>query len=363
MEALGSPHMDCRQDGAQFDLDTPSGYICNTPIAEMENADVILLVGTNPRWEAPMLNARIRKAFVKNPDVKIAVIGEQVDLNYPYEYLGAGADTLAGLTKSKSDFVKALKKAERPVMILGAGALARKDGQAIQALAAEVAEKLKIVKKGWNGFNVLQTAASRVGALLMGFVPQKGGFDAQKMLTETKTGKIKALYLMGADELPFKELSKKAFVIYQGHHGDHGAIHADVILPSAAYTEKNAIYINTEGRPQIARQAVFPPGEAREDWKIIRALSEIMGETLPYDNLSELRQAIVSENPDMAAMDQPLKVKWSAPKSKGKVLKAPLASLIKDFYKTNAICRVSKTMEKCSDILLNSQGKKTGTNG
>lgn len=363
MEALGSPHMDCRQDGAQFDLDTPSGYICNTPIAEMENADVILLVGTNPRWEAPMLNARIRKAFVKNPDVKIAVIGEQVDLNYPYEYLGAGADTLAGLTKSKSDFVKALKKAERPVMILGAGALARKDGQAIQALAAEVAEKLKIVKKGWNGFNVLQTAASRVGALLMGFVPQKGGFDAQKMLTETKTGKIKALYLMGADELPFKELSKKAFVIYQGHHGDHGAIHADVILPSAAYTEKNAIYINTEGRPQIARQGVFPPGEAREDWKIIRALSEIMGETLPYDNLSELRQAIVSENPDMAAMDQPLKVKWSAPKSKGKVLKAPLASLIKDFYKTNAICRVSKTMEKCSDILLNSQGKKTGTNG
>ena len=351
MGALASPHMDCRQDGAQFNVDEPSGYICNTPIAEIENADAILLVGTNPRYEAPMLNARIRKAFLRNPNLPIAVIGEQFDLNYDYEYLGAGADTLAGLAKSKSGFVKALKKAKKPAMILGAGALRRKDGLALQALAAKIAEDLKFVKRGWNGFNMLHTAAGRVGALSLGFVPQKGGFDAHKMVAETKTGKIKALYLLGADELPFKELSKKAFVIYQGHHGDHGAMHADVILPGAAYTEKNGVYMNVEGRPQMARQAVFPPGEAREDWKIIRALSEIMGTDLPYDSLQDLRVQMTKDHVTLSDIGQPLDVKWVSLSAKGKPLKAGLTSPIQNFYQTDVISRASKTMAECASQL------------
>lgn len=363
MEALGSPNMDCVTDGAVFDIENPSNYLFNTGIANIEQADAILLVGTNPRWEAPMVNLRIRKAALANHELPIGVIGEQLDLNYNYEYLGAGADTLSGLRKSKSKFVTALKKAKNPVVILGAGALRRKDGKAIQQTVAQLAEEFKIVKRGWNGFNMLHTAASRIGALTLGFVPARGGMNAAKMLEGTKSGKIKALYLMGVDDIDFKALSKKAFVVYQGHHGDHGAIHADVILPGAAYTEKPGVYMNIEGRAQIARQAVFPPGEAREDWKIIRALSEFMGEPLPYDNLQMLRAAMVQNHKELADINLPMDAKWVSMGAPGKMLKAGFETPIKNYYQTNVISRHSTTMAECAQESLNKQGKKAAANG
>jgi NADH-quinone oxidoreductase subunit G len=367
MTSLGSPHMDCRMDGAVFDTEHPASYLFNTTIAGLEDADAILLVGTNPRWEAPMINARIRKAHLANPDMPIGVIGEQADLNYPYDYLGAGAETLSGFRTSRSDFVKAFKAAKKPVLILGAGALCRKDGKAIQALAAQVAEEFEVIGRDWNGFNMLHTAASRVGALSLGFVPGQGGYNTQKMIEETKSGKIKALYLMGADELPFDQLSKKAFVVYQGHHGDHGAMHADVILPGAAYTEKNGVYMNTEGRPQIARQAVFPPGEARPDWKIIRALSEFTAEftdgPLPYNHLQELRAEMIRDNPAFAGIDQPIESKWQSLGAPGKVTKTGFTSPVKNFYQTDAISRASRIMAECRAAFFKKDPKKTGTNG
>lgn len=367
MTKLGSPHMDCRSDGAAFDTEHPASYLFNTTIAGLEEADAILLVGTNPRWEAPMINARIRKAYLANPDLPIAMIGEQADLNYPYEYLGAGGETLSGLRTSKSGFAKALKAAKKPVLILGAGALCRNDGKAIQTLAGQMAEEFGVISKDWNGFNMLHTAASRVGALSLGFIPERGGFNTAKMIEETKSGKIKALYLLGADELPFDKLSKKAFVIYQGHHGDAGAMHADVVLPGAAFTEKNGLYLNTEGRPQIARQAVFPPGEAREDWRILRALSEFTADLtdapLPYNSLQELRAALVRDNPLFAEIDRPIQVKWHSLGAPGKVTKAGFTSPIRNFYQTDVITRASRIMAECQTAFLKQTPNKTGTNG
>lgn len=363
MSNIGSPHMDSLTDGAVFDTENTGGYLFNTGIANIEKADAILLIGTNPRWEAPMVNLRIRKAALANRSLPIGVIGEQHDLNYPYEYLGAGADTLSGLRKSKSKFVTALKNAKNPVVVLGAGALRRKDGKAIQQAVAQMAEEFKVIKKDWNGFNMLHTAASRVGALTLGFVPQRGGYNAEKMIAETKSGKIKALYLLGVDDIDFKAVSKKTFVIYQGHHGDHGAIHADVILPGAAYTEKPGVYMNIEGRAQIARQAVFPPGQAREDWKIIRALSDFLAKPLPYDNLQQLRAAMVSEHEGLSDINQPMNVKWTSLGVPGKILKAGFEAPLQNYYQTNVISRYSATMAECAREFYQKPGKKVAVNG
>ena len=363
MEKIGSPHIDCRTDGAVYDTGNPASYLFNSGIAGVEQADAILLVGSNPRWEAPMVNMRIRKNYLANPKLAIGVIGESVDLNYPFEYLGAGGETLSSLRKSKSEFVKAFKSAKKPMIILGEGALRRKDGKAIQQMVAQIAEEFKVIRKDWNGLNMLHTAASRVGGLILGLTPGKGGYNASRMIDETQSGKIKALYLLGVDDIDFKSVSKKAFVVYQGHHGDHGAIHADVILPGAAYTEKPGVYINTEGRPQIARQATFPPGEAREDWKIIRALSAFMGAPLGYDNLQMLRADLVQNHPELADINQRPQTSWTSLGAPGRILKAGFITPIKNFYQTNVISRLSKTMAECAQEFAKQQDKKTGTNG
>ncbi len=216
------------------------------------------------------------------------------DLTYDYEYLGAGTDTLSEIADAKG-FARVLKKAQRPLVIVGQGALARSDGAAILGCAAKIA--LEIAPKadaGWNGLSVLHTAASRVGALDIGFVPGKGGRDVAAML---KPGEMDVLFLLGADEV---EVPDGAFVVYQGTHGDRGAHRADVILPGAAYTEKSATYVNTEGRVQLANRAAFPPGEAREDWAILRALSDVLGHRLPYDLLAQLRAALYAVHPHLA---------------------------------------------------------------
>jgi NADH-quinone oxidoreductase subunit G len=350
MKALGSESIECRQDGAQFDASQPAGYRFNTTIAGIEKADAILLVGTNPRTEAALVNARIRKTWLAKR-IKIGVIGPQINLNYPTKYLGAGAETLEELLNGKGAFAEALSKAQNPMIILGAGALRRADGSAIQALARKVAEKYNMVKDGWNGFNMLHTAASRVGALELGCTNKEDVLKSD------------VLYLLGADELPMDRIAKGAFVIYQGHHGDHGAEVADVILPGAAYTEKNATYVNTEARAQTARQAVFPPGDAREDWKILRALSEVLGKTLPYDTLAQLRARMARENAIFANIDTIQPAKWAAFGTEGKCDKTSFLLPVKNFYKTDPITRASKVMTECTNAFLKTEKEKAVAHG
>jgi NADH-quinone oxidoreductase subunit G len=352
MKALGSSNLECRQDMAQIDPAVPAGYLFNTTIAGLEKADAILLVGTNPRVEAALVNARIRKAWLAKR-VKVGVIGPQLKLNYPYKYLGAGPETLEELLSGNGAFAEVLTNAKNPVIILGAGALRRIDGGAIQSLTRKVAEKYNVVRDGWNGYNMLHTQASRVGALSLGFVEG----------TEESWRAVDALYLLGADEMPVENIHPKAFVVYQGHHGDKAALRADVILPGAAYTEKNATYMNIEGRVQTARQAVFAPGEAREDWKIIRALSEALGKKLPYDTLTQVRQRLVKENPLFGNIDVAQPAAWAPFGKDGKTDKAPFTLPIHNFYMTDPISRSSKTMAECTLAFSKSDNEKAVKHG
>jgi len=349
MTSLGVTNLDSRQDGAALDPALGRGsYVFNSTIEGIEEADAILIVGSNPRIEASLVNVRIRKRFRMGPP-PIGVIGEKADLTYDYDYLGAGPDTLAEIVSGKHPFAKVLSEAERPLIILGQGALMREDGAAIMALAAKVAQKVGAVTDDWNGFSVLHTAAARVGALDLGFVPGEGGLDAQAMAGE---GALDVLFLLGADEIA---IPPGAFVIYQGTHGDRGAHRADVILPGATYTEKSGTFVNTEGRVQIANRAAFPPGDAREDWAILRALSDHLGHKLPFDNLAQLREKLYAAYPHMAAIDAIAQsdvaaaVKAAA-SLKGKPGDAPFASPVKDFYLTNPIARASAIMAECSAL-------------
>ncbi|BAF87672.1 NADH-quinone oxidoreductase chain G protein [Azorhizobium caulinodans ORS 571] len=348
MGKLGTANVDARQDGAALDPALGrASYVFNPAIVGIEEADAILLVGTDPRHEASVLNARIRKRW-RQGGLKVALIGERVDLTYPYEYLGAGPDTLADLTGGGT-FADVLKGAQRPLVIVGQGAIARADGAAILSLAARLAVSVGAVKDGWNGFAVLHTAASRVGALDIGFVPGQGGLTAKAMAE----GGVDTLFLLGADEI---EVAPGAFVVYIGTHGDKGAHRADVILPGAAYSEKSGLYVNTEGRPQFANRAAFPPGEAREDWAVLRALSEVLGQKLPYDTLFALRAALVSAHPHLGRLDEiePTDVSVVAKVAGlgGTPDKAPFALAVRDFYLTNPIARSSAVMAECSALRL-----------
>ncbi|WP_193370546.1 NADH-quinone oxidoreductase subunit NuoG [Pelagibius marinus] len=366
MAGLGSPNLDCRQDGAKIDASCRAGYIFNSSIAGIESADAILIVGSNPRWEAAMVNARLRKRVLQG-GVKLGLIGQQVDLTYSYDYLGAGPESLSEIAEGKGAFAKVLEKAERPMIILGMGALARADGAAVLAAARKIAERSGMVSDTWNGFNVLHTAAARVGGLDLGFLPGEGGRDTDAILAGCEDGAIEALFLLGADELDMGRLGeagKGPFVIYQGHHGDAGAHRADVILPGAAYTEKNATYVNTEGRVQLARLAAFPPGEAREDWTILRALSEVIGKRLPYDSLGELRQRLIETNPVFAAVDQVGAAAWGSFGTEGQMEASPFVSPVGVFYMTDPISRASETMAQCVEAFaLGVRKGATGTHG
>src|SRR4051812_7756093 len=339
---LGVANIDCRQDGAALDpANGRASYLFNPTIAGIEQADGIMLIGTNPRREAPVLNARIRKRW-RAGSLKIGLIGEKADLTYDYAYLGAGAETLAGFT----NHVKA--KLERQLWLIGEGALARPDGAAILAMAAKAAVSVGAIKDGWNGFSILHTAASRVGGLDIGFVPGAGGLSAAQM---AQAGALDVVFLLGADEI---EIAPGAFTVYIGTHGDAGAHRADVILPGAAYTEKSGIYVNTEGRVQMAARAGFPPGDAREDWAILRALSDVVGQKLPYDSLSALRAALFQAYPHMARVDR-IAAGNAADIEKlagrgGTPDKAPFRSPVSDFYLTNPIARASATMAECSGL-------------
>jgi len=345
MTRLGSANIDARQDGSALDPKWGrASYLFNAAIVGIERADALLIVGSNPRREAPVLNARIRKRW-RSGAFPIGVIGEKADLTYRYDYLGAGAETLAGL--GSSQFAEALRAAERPLILIGAGALARPDGAAVASLAAKTAIEVGALKEDWNGYSVLHSAASRVGALDLGFVPGEGGLDAARMAQ----GGVDVLFLLGADEI---EIATGPLVVYIGTHGDRGAHSADVILPGAAYPEKSALYVNTEGRVQMANRAGFPPGDAREDWAILRALSDTLGHKLPYDSLAQLRQALFAAHPHFMRIDQiaagdPADIAKLA-KLGGTSDKAPFTSSVADFYLTNPIARASAIMAECSGL-------------
>jgi len=359
MEGLGAPNLDCRQDGAKLDASVRASYLFNTTIAGIEDADLCLLIGTNPRWEAPIVNARIRKRWLTGGFV-IGRIGPRTDLTYKVRELGAGPRTLTEIVDGKHDFCELLAGAERPMLVLGPGAVARPDGAAVLAAARRIADTYGMATEAWNGFNVLHTAASRVGGLDLGLVPEKGGLDAPGMVAAAGKGKLDALYLLGADEIDMDALGD-AFVIYQGHHGDAGAHRADVILPGAAYTEKNGLYVNIEGRVQPGRRAIFPPGEAREDWAILRALSERIGERLPYDSLPELRARMIEAAPTFGRLEVVERADWNRFGGRGKMRDDPFESPIRNYYMTNPISRASETMAQCSMELLPQLPGATGT--
>jgi NADH-quinone oxidoreductase subunit G len=347
--ALGVKNLDCRQDGTALGAGPRESWLFNSTLAGIENADVVLLVGTNPRLEAPVFNTRLRKQWIAGK-TRIGVIGPQADLTYGYDYLGAGGQTLAGLAKSKSDFVTALKAAQRPAIIVGQGALTGPDGAAVLKTLAGLAKTFGIVREGWNGWNVLHTAAARVGGLDLGFLPGEGGLTAGQMV---KPGALDVLFLLGADEI--EASASGAFTVYLGSHGDRGAHKADVILPGAAYTEKNGLYVNTEGRVQMGERAVFPKGEAREDWAILRALSEHVGARLPYDSLEQLRARLFADHPTFGQIDfAPGSIASSVDLSglggAGTLSDAPFASAVTAFHLTNPIARASVTMAECAAV-------------
>lgn len=353
---FGITNIDCRQDGAITGAEARVSYLFNTTIEGIEEADAILLVGTNPRREAPILNARIRKNFHKKK-TPIALIGEEADLTYKVDYLGNDASLLEQIAKGKHAFSKLLEKAKRPMIVIGSGVLTRSDAESILDVAKTISEKYGLYSPEWNGFNVLHRAASRVGGLDVGFLPGEKGKATNEILAAAAKGDMDVVFLLGADELDTKAL-EKSFVVYQGHHGDAGAHAADVILPSAAYTEKSATYVNTEGRVQRTQLAVYPVGEAREDWTIFYELAKKLGKPLPYLNLAEVRKRMVQIAPHFAELDEAAPAKWDVFGEVGKLEKKPFENPVKNYYLTNPIARASRTMAKCVADILGEKGNK-----
>jgi NADH-quinone oxidoreductase subunit G len=321
----------------------------NTTIAGIEQADCCLIIGSNVRADAAMIHTRLRKRYQMGT-FPIAYLGGKMpkerDFAFSYEDLGDDPNVLDQILTGNHPFTKILCKAKNPMLIIGDAALTRKDGMALLALARAIAETYNMVTSQWNGFNVLHSKASRVGGLDLGFVPGKGGLAARDIQAAVEQGSIDTLFLLGEDDLDFTRL-KNAFIIYQGHHGDAGAANADVILPGAAYTEKNATYINTEGRVQKTLIALAPPGAAKEDWKIIRALSDKLNHPLPYNTIEELQARMVQSNPIFATWDEVIPAKWGNFGKKDKVLKQNWDAEAFNFYMRDVISRHSKTMAMC----------------
>ena len=359
MTALGSGMTDCRPPMSGIDPGMPrAAYIFNPTIAGIDEADAILIVGSNPRYEASVLNARILKAW-RTRSTPVAVIGERTELTYPYEYLGAGIETLAELAAGKGSFAETWNKASKPIVIVGEGtvshgeASSKQIGRDVMALAAQLASGPNVAQ-GWNGYALLHNAAGRVGGLDIGFVPHGGGVCSADQIKLAGAGELDLLFLLGADEYDMLAMGK-AFVVYIGTHGDAGAHRADVILPGAAYTEKSGTFVNTEGRVQMTERAIFPPGEAKEEWAIFRAMSAVLGEPLPFNSLVELRAAMYAEFPHLARIDQiaaghAADLKKLA-RAKIETTSAPLGrSPVKDFYLSNPIARASAVMGECAAL-------------
>ncbi|TKD22624.1 NADH-quinone oxidoreductase subunit G [Rhodobacter capsulatus] len=316
IEAQGGS-VECRTDGARLPIGNRSAYVGNVAIADIDQAKEIILIGTDPRTEAPVLNARIRKAWARGAVVKL--IGPAVDLTYDYDHVGTDRAALAGLKASKE-----------AIVILGQGAISEADGDAVIANAMALSGRMLM----------LHTAAARVGAMDVGAVTNGGLLVALEG--------VQVIYNMGADEVEITPASEGGpFVIYQGSHGDRGASRADIILPGAAYTEEHGLFVNTEGRPQLAFRATFAPGEAKENWAILRALSAELGATLPWDSLGGLRQSMLAKHPHLGDIDDLADNGWTVPERRD-MGKASFRLALADYYFTNPIARASVVMAECS---------------
>ena len=334
--AMGSDLLEGRQTGMAYDVSSMGAVAFNSTIAGVEDADAILLVGSDLRHEAPLINTRVRKAIKKG--AKVWAIGPETDLTYRAEWLG---DDLGVLGKLPDALTDAFGKAEKPLVLLGPGAIAKGHGAALAA-----ARTLGVVKDGWNGFNMVHLAAARMGALMLGYARDGG-------IATIAGANPKLVFFLGADEVDFSRFAG-SFKVYVGHHGDRGAAHADVVLPGATYAEKPGTFVNMEGRVQRAERAVFPPGDAREDWSILRALSERLGHTLPFDSFEELRAQMFSDAPQLR--DEGLvRFDWNPPAISSDGAEGAITYPIADFYLTNAICRASPTMQRCSAELVHGQ--------
>ncbi|AEI89446.1 MAG: NADH-quinone oxidoreductase subunit NuoG [Candidatus Midichloria mitochondrii] len=350
LKSLGSDSYDCRQDGSLLDNSERWFYTFGTTISGIEKADLCLIVGSNPRHEAAIINARIRKVFLHNK-TQIALIGEKVDLQYDYKHLGNNPWILKQIAEGEHPFSEQLKTAKNPIIIVGAAVFTRPDFEAFVYYLKKMCTQFDIIRDDWNGFNILHTSASRVGGLDIGFIPESKSINIQNILEDSKV-----LFLFGADEVDLKKIPQDTFVIYQGHHGDKGAYRADIILPSAAYTEKDSTYVNTEGRVQRTYAAVPPPRYAKSDWEIVNALAKLLKVDLGINSLSELRRAIAKEFSIFQYVDSviPSEVKINPGKMR-EFEKDSFTNPNKNFYMSDCISRNSKTMAQCTQEILNKQ--------
>lgn len=345
LEAIGSGNFDCRQNGSKLSNENRAKYVFNTSISGIEEADHCLLIGCNPRYEATMVNARIRKAYLNNK-LPVALIGNKVDLTYPYKFLGNNPWALKQITDGDHPLCEDLKKAKKPMIIFGEHLTTQSDFEAYEYFITKLLNQYDYLDKNWNGYNVLHTAASRVGGLDIGFIPNNAGMDTAQILQ-----KCEIIILLGADEIDLKKINPKAFIVYIGHHGDKVVEIADIILPAPAFTEKNSTYVNLEGRVQNTYATIDPLGEAKIDWEIILELAKLTGIELPYSNLNEIRDIMCKTNSVF---------KNTGNLIRNDLIKNPLKqrNFTKDifdnkpsnYYLTNSICRNSITMRKCSQL-------------
>jgi NADH-quinone oxidoreductase subunit G len=348
-EKLGSKNLDANQFGYRFDLAKRGNYLFNTTLAGINDADFCLLIGANPRQVAPTLNARIKGTTRRG--LKVARIGEVDNQTYPVIELGESPTILNEILAGKHELSKILAKSKKPMFIIGDAVLTRSDSVTIQETVYQICQKYNAIRSDWNGFNILHNHASMVGALDIGFYPTGQLKSTAGFLTAIEAGKIDVVYLYGADEIDPKKLGN-TFVIYQGHHGDRSANRADLILPGAAYTEKNAIYVNLEGRAQKARSALFPPSEAREDYVIVKQIAEILSYDLGFNNLPELRALMSEAVNSFKDIDKVSRNDISFGEIDGEIADKPLKKIKFNFYMTDPISRSSKTMAKCSQEIL-----------
>ena len=348
MDSIKSPNTECRQDGSKINGGREK-WLFNSKLSGIDVSDGCLLIGTNPRIEAALINSRIvRKSKEKN--YSIGLLGNKSELNYNYDYLGDDPSIIYDLIDNKSPFCEKLSEMNKPIMIIGQGALKGDEGEDYLNLCIELANKYNFLKNDWNGFNVLHTAASRPGAMEIGFLPKERGKHLDQIIDGYKKGDISTLFLLGADEI---EISEKTdcFVIYQGHHGDKGANIADLILPSPSFNEQNGLFINTEGRIQESIRATFPIGEAKEDWEIISLISKKMGLENIDNSFEDLRSSLFQSFPHLADIDMCLSGEKLPEKIERKDIKQHVfKNSLNNFWLSNSITRSSRLMCERNNI-------------
>ena len=351
LNALGSNLYDCRFDNAQVIHGESESYKFNSSIKEVENADAILLVGSNPRWEASVLNARIRKTYINN-NCKIGIIGPDLNLNYPYHKISDSLTGLNNILENNLEFSKILFNAKNPIIIIGTSAINNDQGESVLKICANIAKKLPNFSNSFNPLNILNQDISRVSSLELGFVNQYFDKNLETKLKEKIKKDKPVLFLLGLDEINPKTLDG-SFVVYCGHHGDVNAQYADIILPTPAYTEKSSTYMNIEGRVLQTSRCHNPLGDAKEEWKIFRVLSDLLGCDIKFNNLNDVRKKIVEHNKNFLEIMETRNSSRLSFASKETLEEHNISYNISNFYMNDSISRSSETMAKCTNEILN----------